>query len=69
MIKRLNNYRERKRVDNIREAFEGLRAELSLDFPDKWTRIQTLTMAKEFIHFLYELVRQVLMKKWTMITF
>lgn len=50
--------RERRRMQNINEAFEGLRAHIpTLPYEKRLSKVDTLKLAIGYINFLNELVR------------
>lgn len=52
------NLRERRRMQNINDAFEGLRAHLpTLPYEKRLSKVDTLRLAIGYITFLTELVR------------
>lgn len=53
------NMRERRRMQNINEAFEGLRSHIpTLPYEKKLSKVDTLKLAISYIHFLGEMVRK-----------
>lgn len=53
------NLRERRRMQNINEAFEGLRAHIpTLPYEKKLSKVDTLKLAISYITFLGEMVRK-----------
>ena len=53
------NMRERRRMQSINEAFEGLRTQLpTLPYEKKISKVDTLKMAIEYIRFLTELLNK-----------
>nr|CAH7768491.1 unnamed protein product [Callosobruchus chinensis] len=53
------NLRERKRMQSINDAFEGLRAHIpTLPYEKRLSKVDTLKLAIGYINFLSELVRQ-----------
>lgn len=52
------NMRERRRMQNINEAFEGLRSHIpTLPYEKKLSKVDTLKLAISYINFLGEMVR------------
>lgn len=52
------NMRERRRMQNINDAFEGLRAHIpTLPYEKRLSKVDTLKLAIGYINFLNELVR------------
>jgi pancreas-specific transcription factor 1a len=52
------NLRERKRMQSINDAFEGLRAHIpTLPYEKRLSKVDTLRLAIGYINFLSELVR------------
>lgn len=53
------NMRERRRMQNINEAFEGLRSHIpTLPYEKKLSKVDTLKLAISYINFLGEMVRK-----------
>lgn len=53
------NLRERRRMQNINEAFEGLRAHIpTLPYEKKLSKVDILKLAISYITFLGEMVRK-----------
>ncbi|PZQ46211.1 MAG: hypothetical protein DI551_05530 [Micavibrio aeruginosavorus] len=53
------NMRERRRMQNINEAFEGLRSHIpTLPYEKKLSKVDTLKLAISYITFLGEMVRK-----------
>ncbi|XP_026465043.1 pancreas transcription factor 1 subunit alpha-like [Ctenocephalides felis] len=58
MARQAANLRERKRMQSINEAFEGLRAHVpTLPYEKRLSKVDTLRLAIGYINFLAELVR------------
>lgn len=53
------NMRERRRMQSINEAFEGLRAHIpTLPYEKRLSKVDTLKLAISYIHFLGEMLKK-----------